>query len=596
MAEHASSVSRRAWGGRSSLTPYVPWAEYNRGRTAGRAAPAAAAAVGAGGALARAGGGELAARSIARPWAETQPEARDRKARLSQFELLLPLIPPGQHGDIISASPEQTSRMEPDRLRAELMAVLTEGEGCGPKALQSARTTLVLLTQYIVRVGDASADEPFASPVSGCSLNGFLREVHHTSVYKYAVGLKGEAPDDQDACGGTAAGGRLTSLRFLMGKCKFPLEAGATILTRWRNPFGGKREGKPATTPELAFIVQLCLVAGDPQQPPMARLAAAMAYGVAAFGLRTALAERSGELEERNGWIVGVTGADFKKRRGWRGGRPIVAPVDDVLGSTAWWGVLRGGFDGLEDVGSLILDFDSPDGDPFRASAVVGRPASNERWKRAVHAVGKASVRVGGVLRPAVCDAAHVESLTPHSLKHVLPTAFAAAGLADTLLPEACAHAGSRLERMSRAALEGEVDLNPRLVGGVATAGKYAAIGRQSSHAAIVGSVLGAVGSFVVSVGGPAGVPRAGGWHALTRYVVGQRDWAVPLPRPTSRAAIAGGAPVVATLVAAPSALPTPLPAAEAKPALAPLPVFTAPSLPKGQPTDAIADAMFRHP
>ena len=128
----------------------------------------------------------------------------------------------------------------------------------------------------------------------------------------------------EDTAGGlTAAPARLGCLRTMQRLLGLRILADASVL----DPFAvapQKREGRQAPTPELAHAIHFEIGAGDfspeisalPMGGEIVRGCHAMAALLIQVCVRTALAERSGGLEDAANLMgVGRAGVDLKKQK-----------------------------------------------------------------------------------------------------------------------------------------------------------------------------------------------------------------------------------------------------------------------------------------
>jgi hypothetical protein len=511
--------------------------------------------------------------------------AREAAARLTEAERIVPMLPEYVWQHVLGETAASLAAWPAGKLAGKQLNAIANMEGAN--TLAKWRCTYVHLT-YFLRAeygrGGRALDQPVGASVLQEWLEGWEEDAVALATAKAAA--KG-IPIEDTAGGLTAAPARLGCLRAMQRLLGLHISADASVL----DPLAvapQKREGRQAHTPELAHAIHFELGAADfshkisalPMGGEIVRGSHAMAALLIQVCVRTALAERSGGLEDAaNGMGVGRAGVDLKKHQWGQAGRPLLCHTLGFSGTSGWWHAAKGVLarDGYGNrVASLLRAHDGAEGDPFRATRWLDRPPTGHEWVATLRAISRADVHVQpsrpGIptahdrpwvaVTPRLVTKEAAEVITMHSLKSVMITAFAAAGVHDSYLVEPGAHAGSTMERLSLDAARQQTELVSSTIStpsGLQTARGYAHKGLAASHATNVCMVTGLARAYLAAVGTSA-IPREGGWRAMAVWVqCACHGAAGALAAPPRAAVTAVRAPDALWVTAAPAQVATPL-------------------------------------
>ena len=469
--------------------------------------------------------------------------AREAALRLKEAERIVPMLPEYVWLHVLGEDAASLATWPAGKLAGKQLNAIANMEGAN--TLAKWRCTFVHLTLFL-RAEYGRGVKTFDQPVGASILQEWLEGWEDDAVAVATAKAAASGVPIEDTAGGlTAAPARLGCLRTMQRLLGLRILADASVL----DPFAvapQKREGRQAPTPELAHAIHFEIGAGDfspeisalPMGGEIVRGCHAMAALLIQVCVRTALAERSGGLEDAANLMgVGRAGVDLKKQKWGQAGRPLLCHTQGFSGTRAWWGaakdvLARDGYGAR--VASLLRAHDGANGDPYRATRWLDRPPTGHEWVATLRAISAADVRVQPgrpgrddpvapwvVVTPRLVTREAAMTITMHSLKSVMITAFAAAGVHDAYLVEPGAHAGSAMERMSLDAARQQAELvSPALLmpSGLKTARGYAHRGLAASHATNVSMVTGLARAYVASVGASA-LPREGGWRALAEWV-----------------------------------------------------------------------------
>jgi len=509
--------------------------------------------------------------------------AREGDLRLAEAERIVPMLPEYVWQHVLGETAASLAAWPAGKLAGKQLNAIANMEGAN--TLAKWRCTYVHLT-YFLRAeygrGDRALDQPVGASILQEWLEGWEEDAVALATAKAAA--KG-IPIEDTAGGLTAAPARLGCLRAMQRLLGLHISADASVL----DPLAvapQKREGRQAHTPELAHAIHFELGAADfshkisalPMGGEIVRGSHAMAALLIQVCVRTALAERSGGLEDAaNGMGVGRAGVDLKKHQWGQAGRPLLCHTLGFSGTSGWWHAAKGVLarDGYGNrVASLLRAHDGAEGDPFRATRWLDRPPTGHEWVATLRAISRADVHVQpsrpGIptahdrpwvaVTPRLVTKEAAEVITMHSLKSVMITAFAAAGVHDSYLVEPGAHAGSTMERLSLDAARQQTELVSSTIStpsGLQTARGYAHKGLAASHATNVCMVTGLARAYLAAVGTSA-IPREGGWRALAVWVQSLCHGAAgALAAPPRAAVTAVRAPDALWVTAAPAQVAT---------------------------------------
>ena len=472
--------------------------------------------------------------------------AREAALRLTEAERIVPMLPEYVWLHVLGETAASIAAWPAGKLAGKQLNAIVNMEGAN--TLAKWRCTYVHLTQFL-RAEYGRADRALDQPVGASILQEWLEGWEEDAVALATAKAAAKGVPLEDTAGGlTAAPARLGCLRAMQRLLGLRISADASVL----DPLAvapKNREGRQAHTPELAHAIHFELGAAEfssqisalPMGGEIVRGCHAMAALLIQVCVRTALAERSGGLEDAaNGMGVGRAGVDLKKHQWGQAGRPLLCHTQGFSGTRGWWYAAKAVLarDGYGNrVASLLRAHDGADGDPFKATRWLDRPPTGHEWVATLRALSRADVRVQpgrpGLLpghdrpwvavTPRLVTPEAAEAITMHSLKSVMITAFAAVGVHDSYLVEPGAHAGSTMERLSLDAARQQAELVSSAIltpSGLQTARGYAHKGLAASHATNVCMVTGLARAYLAAVGTSA-MPREGGWRALAEWVKG---------------------------------------------------------------------------
>ena len=328
-------------------------------------------------------------------------------------------------------------------------------------------------------------------------------------------------PDEEEGGGPHAL---LTSLTSVMKAlcldwaCEHPILAPYTHRVQ-------RREGVQAVTPELGFVLHCELLAADPMGCGAVYAGcAAMAARMMHLAPRTALGVRSDQPSEAaNGMVVAYAGMDPKKRKWRSAGRPLIASRYGFSGSDAWVSqsqLVTSERPFADSFRSLLRAHNGAGGDLSKATAWLDRPPTNDEWQQTLRCVAGRAARWqrpdGSWCQLGLSLVGRTPELTPHSLKRVKPSAYVSVRVHTDYVPEATAHAGSTMERMSVGGACG----NARAIrpSGLRVALGYARDALAVSAVEVDHIVFRLVRAFVAKAS--ADVLRDGSWTALARWAM----------------------------------------------------------------------------
>ena len=258
-----------------------------------------------------------------------------------------------------------------------------------------------------------------------------------------------------DKAGGcTAAAGRhqhLVELKKHAGHSGWDVEAD-TVLSFLRTL--EKRKGKPAPAlrpREWLHLEYHACGQGSIHGGPVVGACAAQLLAMGGYTVRHKSATQIGGTAITANCLVGWLDIDRKKHH--HGGHAVVSPIALLTGSELWAHNLLWGLRGFE-CDSCVRDHDGETGDPTTARKFLDKPMSWRRCMECLHALLRTPAIVSRsdltteTVKPPTFEPGRLESLEPHSLKHVMAEMGTAAGLPHQIV-EAGAWAGSDAENMS---------------------------------------------------------------------------------------------------------------------------------------------------
>ena len=491
---------------------------------------------------------------------------REAKLRLTEACRIIPMLPAFTWPHALGEDAADLTTWSADRLLKRQLDCVCNMEGHG--TLAKWRSTFVRLTLYLRAEGYSENALHFR--IGGTIIREWLETIEDNAVaIMTARAIARGVPPESTAAGLTAAPSRLGFLRSMQTKLALRIRADAPILDTFASA-PPMRDGRQALTPDLAHAIHFELGAADacqlvstlPLGGEIVRGCHAMAALLIHVCVRTALAERSGGLEDASHEMgIGQTGVDLKKHKWGQAGRPLICHTRGFSGSREWWTVAKAVLarDGYgTTTASLLRAHDGASGNPFRATRWLDRPPTDGEWVNTLRAISSASVHVQprpgdpwATVNPPLVTSEAAAEISMHSLKAVMITAFAAAGVHDQYLVEPGAHSGSTLERMSLDAARQQTEQacpSMQMPAGLRTARGYAHVGLAAGHATNVAMVTGMTRSFL-QASGLAGLPRIGGWRALASWILNECQRGAVVTRASRPSPVLATAAAVAPLV-----------------------------------------------
>lgn len=339
-----------------------------------------------------------------------------------------------------------------------------------------------------------------------------------------------QAGEDADAESGATNGSAACALSALTGAgaaMHLRLSTGHALLNQYRRRLPTREDGG-AVPPEPLLPAHLELGAATPWHGEIVQGCFAMCAAIADFCVRRALGTRSRTPDFAEGEMaVALAGCDLKKDLWALDGRPLICAARGSSGTDEWLHVLRrvlqsGGFNAKAK--SWLRAHDGPGGDPRHAKRWLDREQTEAEANTMLQALCALDVAPPGTtagsrakVSPHLLrdESGKVPAYTMHSLKMWKPSLYLALLLHTDYVCEASAHAGSQLERLSLAAVQGQAKaLRPA---GLAVALRYARGARSQTVVEVDRLAFSCMRAWLATAG-LAAVPRTGGWTALARW------------------------------------------------------------------------------
>lgn len=405
----------------------------------------------------------------------------------------------------------------------------------GHSRLASMRCRLVSLDAYLVANYGRPKLSVMSTGASAIQLKEWASSLHEalelkkklTNARRQKLGSKESHEQEEDESGAGASSSALSTIGSATRAMKLAISIDHALLDQLKiRPT--PREGGGAVPPELLLEAHYEIGAADISHSKIVRGCMALAALACKVCTRQALGKRS--LRPRrtaNGMAVGASGQDLKKSK-WRSAkRPLLCSVHGATGDDTFFteacNVLdEGNFN--ETSRSLLRAHNGAQGNPAEATEWLDRPPTDAEWNTCLRYLQSCDVHMkapnGGVavkVTPHLLKDGHGGILdnTSHSLKMYKISLYHALLLHTDYIVEPGAHAGSQIERMSvAAAAEQARNIRPT---GLRTALHYARGARVQTVLEVEHLVYEALRSFISEVG-LNGIPRRGGWAALTAW------------------------------------------------------------------------------
>ena len=334
------------------------------------------------------------------------------------------------------------------------------------------------------------------------------------------------APQSADSASDEASGSAASALSLLAAGARIfhaPIATDHPSLKQFvaRPP---TREDGGAEEPPPLLSLHLELLARDPTHNEYERGSAAMAEVVIRVCARDALICRSTFPEPvSNNTAIGGAGADLKKK-GWSSpGRPLVCDLHGASGDVQTYDLARDVLsrDGYNArVHAMVRAHNGAGGDPSKATRWLDREPNDKEWNATLRHLCALEVRGPDdrVVSPHLLRDASgaTPQISKHSLKQSKACLYTALLFHTDYLPEATAHAGSTLERLS---VDGATSLARRAKrpAGLAVALRYARAAKGQTIIEVEMTAYDALRSWIASTG-LKDLPRTDGWAHLSRW------------------------------------------------------------------------------
>ena len=462
--------------------------------------------------------------------------------RLVEAERMIASLPPARWSAILDVPVCELHAWPAPRLMQSMIDAYCAI--AGHERLADMRTVLCRLDDMMVAQWDWSPRDILRRRVGASTMKDFLFLVQDEAALRdwkaeqrraaaqpeLARAAEAEASEERKEGGASARALGLLKLAAASLHLDFAVHDPQLVQFSHRPP---TRETSSSATPEISTVVHLQLIASDSAHGEFVCGAAALAVLEAADDVRQALMKRSDPPElAANGMAVSSGGMDLKKRKWCVAGRPLICSVRAYTGDPAWFSVAssvlaKDGF-GKENH-SLLRAHNGPSGDVTRATAWLDREPSRNEWTatlrtllaleaRAPDASGRMQRVVPHLVR---LPSGVIPNVTPHALKRVKNSAYAAVRIDSAYLVEAGGHAGSQIERMSVALMRQQIsEIRPA---GLRVAMRYARGCSNLSVAAVDHMVFEALRTYIASVG-LAGLPRERSWDAFATWALNAPD------------------------------------------------------------------------
>jgi hypothetical protein len=465
-------------------------------------------------------------------------DAEEAQRRLVEALRIAPAVSQRTWCFLLDVSQERLAQMpEPLRTMRQLDSVCCLN---GHNTLAAWRRAIHALSKLMTREEGYVPRACMHVDVSASTLRALLEERAEQSdeVARMAMARakeKGDARaiararDPKEEEGGATASllGHCASLASALG---LRWNCGHASLDQYRKRAPPRDQGQ-AITPDIGTIVRYELIAADPDGcGTVASECAAMAANNAHLCIRKALGARSDPSEDApSDMIVATKGMDHKKNKWSRRGAPAQSSRFGFSGSDVW-AVKARRVTSEESFASKfrcqLRAHNGKDGRLAGATCLLDRPPTDQEFINTLRDLEalqpRAPARKGTSTRSSSNAGERwpkggLHDITTHSLKRVKPTMYGALRLHPDYLPEAGAHAGSHLERMTvGAAVRQMRSIRPA---GLQVAFGYARDGIAAGVCEVDHSAYRLLRAFVAQANAVDLGP--GSWEKLTKWAVG---------------------------------------------------------------------------
>lgn len=447
-------------------------------------------------------------------------EAREYAVRLAAARRLLTVIP---LGNLAKISGDATPEVEPaETQRADLLRHLMNVGGGG--YLDGLRCTIILVRAHQLKRGVEAAAA--GNSLGGRSMLKLLEDVDadaQASYYRKDPAKRG----DDDAAGRSAMPARYGKLVTCASKLGYDYAVDTPIVKAYieTNKLGDRSDiARP--TPELRELLHFCSATADTSASPYVRGVASMALAIASGVVRTALANRSGNVRVLGQFVTAETGYDLKKKtRSTRERKRLLCwPREGLDGRTCAADVYVATMAGCDAIGAMTRCMVDSAGkvtkDLNAASSWGDEPMDWTGLGEALRHVLSTTFRdpTSGEVMPPPSSEKRISEWTPHMLKRGLPSIEAALMGQGPTEVEAGAWAGSIAATLPAARVRTQIEGFAKRKDSAGVARRYSRVGMLAGAPERITHDFNAVRDFVSAVGGIKGVPATGGFSALSQW------------------------------------------------------------------------------
>ena len=415
-----------------------------------------------------------------------------------------------QAAKVLGVNITKAKSMPRDKLAADL--VLVYGFGWAAGTINGGRLIWHRLTQYAQQI------HAWAPPqrIDGYAVRQFLDLVGVAAMAKYRdrVARGATKPHPGDAAGSTAKGMAVANLKWLVARCHAPIDmASVSVQSTCKRARRYTAKAQPSFSLRMVATLSWHSELGETEY---VRGVAGGLESLPMIAQRFVNAQRSSLLSISQGVVRGSNGFDGKIGGASQVGKPFWTSERDVRGSRAWLDAIIVMLRGVEDQHFLLRATNSPDGNPFRATAWTDGPETRARATVALRALLAAG--------PYAIPKEIALTALLHGGKRFLVNAGRAALMSVAERGEVGAWAGSRAQN---ARVDTPRDKSAETVS-ADMPDLYSAEAADEVVPEIMERLIGYCRTLVHDLG-VASLPPVGGWTLFTRFRV-----ATSGPQPTA--------------------------------------------------------------
>ena len=404
-----------------------------------------------------------------------------------------------QAAKVLGITPSRARSMPREKLAADLVAVY--GFGWAQGTIDGGRNEWLRIIEYAATVHGWKPPQRLDGHIVRQYLNAVGVAAH--AKYRDRVARGVTKPRPGDTAGSTAKGRAVANLKWLTTRCHSPIDMASVAVQSVC-----KRARKYTAKAQQSFSLRMVAILSWHTEFGPNEFVRGVAGGIESLPMvaqRFVNAQRSTLLSVSGGVVRGANGFDGKIGSASQVGKPFWTSERDVRGSRSWLDSIITMLQGVEDQHFLIRATNSPDGNPFLATAWRDQPETRARATVALHAL--LSTGPYAIPREVAITA------TLHGGKRFLANCGRAASMSVAESIEVGAWAGSRAQN---ARVELSRDKSVDVVSSDMP-DTYSAEAADEVVPEIMDRLVGYCRTLTHALGIPS-LPPVGGWTLFTRF------------------------------------------------------------------------------